>query len=83
MKRETTLLMFLSNQYALHEGLCVNSQVQEILEANFDEKTRDGRVLFYFYITYFAHSIDFFRLTNFAKITNLSCMVSLWCDSWF
>ena len=32
--------------------------------------------------TYFAHPIDFFCLTNFAKITNLSCMVSLWCDSW-
>ena len=39
--------------------------------------------------TYFAHPIDFFffffffcRLTNFAKIKNVSCMVSLWCDSW-
>ena len=26
--------------------------------------------------------IDFFCLTNFAKIMNLSCMVSLWCNSW-
>ena len=32
--------------------------------------------------TYFAHPIDFFCLTNFPKITNLSCMISLWCDSW-
>ena len=32
--------------------------------------------------TYFAHPINFLSLTNFTKITNLSCMVSLWCDSW-
>ena len=33
--------------------------------------------------TYFAHpNIAFFCLTSFAKIMNLSCMVSLWCDSW-
>ena len=40
--------------------------------------------------TYFAHPIDFFFFFFFAlpilkKITNLSCIVSLWCDSrcWF
>ena len=32
--------------------------------------------------TYFAQPINCFCLTNFAKITNLSCMVSVWCDSW-
>ena len=32
--------------------------------------------------TYFAYPIDFFCVPNFAKIVNLSCMVSLWCDSW-
>ena len=31
---------------------------------------------------YFAHPFDFFCLTNFAKIMNLSCMVSLLRDSW-
>ena len=31
---------------------------------------------------YFAHHIYFFCLTNFEKNTNLSGMVSLWCDSW-
>ena len=31
--------------------------------------------------TYFAHPLTF-CLPNFAKIANLSCMVSLWCDSW-
>ena len=31
---------------------------------------------------YFAHHIDFFCLTNLEKNTNLSGMVSLWCDSW-
>ena len=31
--------------------------------------------------TYFAHPIYFFCVPNFAKIANLSCMVSLWCDS--
>ena len=35
--------------------------------------------------TYVTHPIDIFVIgpTNFAKITNLSCIVSLWCDSWF
>ena len=32
--------------------------------------------------TYFAHPIDLFCLSNFVKIMNLSCMVSLWRDSW-
>ena len=32
--------------------------------------------------TYFAHSIDFFCLTNFEKNTNLSDTVSLWYESW-
>ena len=32
--------------------------------------------------TYFAHSIDFFCLTNFEKNTNLSATVSLWYESW-
>ena len=32
--------------------------------------------------TYVAHPIDFFFLTNCEKNTNLSGMVSLWCDSW-
>ena len=31
---------------------------------------------------YFAHPIDYFCLTNCEKNTNLSGMVSLWCDSW-
>ena len=31
---------------------------------------------------YFAHPIDFFCLTNFEKITNLSGTVSLWYESW-
>ena len=31
---------------------------------------------------YFPHPFDFFCLTKFAKNTNLSCVVSLWCDSW-
>ena len=31
--------------------------------------------------TYFTHPIDFCP-PNFAKIANLSCMVSLWCESW-
>ena len=30
--------------------------------------------------TYLAYPI--FCISNFAKIANLSCMVSLWCDSW-
>ena len=34
--------------------------------------------------TYFAYPFSYWLLclTNFAKITNLWCMVSLWCDSW-
>ena len=32
--------------------------------------------------TYFAHPIDFFALPI-VKNTNLSGMVSLWCDSWY
>ena len=32
--------------------------------------------------TYFAHTVDFFCPPNFAKIANLSRMVSFWCDSW-
>ena len=32
--------------------------------------------------TYFAHPIDFFCLTNFGKIINLSDTVSLWYESW-
>ena len=34
------------------------------------------------YTHIFCSPIDFICLTNFAKITNLSCMVSLWCNSW-
>ena len=33
-------------------------------------------------LTYFAHPIDFFCLTNFEKNTNLSDTVSLWYESW-
>ena len=33
-------------------------------------------------LTYFAHPIDFFFLTNFEKNTNLSGTVSLWYESW-
>ena len=50
--------------------------------------TREKTQKFFQYIshldtyTYIAHPIDFFCFTNFAKITNLSCMVSLRCDSW-
>ena len=32
--------------------------------------------------TYFAHTIDFFCLTNFEKNTNLPGAVSLWYESW-
>ena len=32
--------------------------------------------------TYFAYPINSFCLPSFSKITNSSCMVSLWCDSW-
>ena len=32
-------------------------------------------------LTYFAHPIDLFCLTNFEKNTNLSGMVSLWYES--
>ena len=36
------------------------------------------------YIHVFSSLYWFFTVTNFAKITNLSCMVSLWCDwCWF
>ena len=31
---------------------------------------------------YFAHPIDFFAFPILKKNTNLSGMVSLWCDSW-
>ena len=31
---------------------------------------------------YFAHPFDFFCLTNFEKITNLSDTVSLWYETW-
>ena len=31
---------------------------------------------------YFAHPIDFFPFPILQKYANLSCMVSLWCDSW-
>ena len=34
------------------------------------------------YIPVFCSPYWLFYLTNFAKITNLSCMVSLWFDSW-
>ena len=34
------------------------------------------------YIHLFRCPNDCFCHTNLAKITNLSCLVSLWCDSW-
>ena len=32
--------------------------------------------------TFLAHPIGYFCLTNIAKMKNLSCIISLWCDSW-
>ena len=46
-----------------------------------DTKIPSAHIMISLTYTYFAHPIDLFCLTNFAKITNLSCMVSLWYDS--
>ena len=46
------------------------------------EKTQKFQVHISLTYIYFSHPIDFLYLTKFEKNANLSCMVSLWCDSW-
>ena len=56
----------------LFKFFCYQGQITKIPSAHI-----------WFTYMYFAHPIDFFCLTNFEKKnTNLSGMVSLWCDSW-
>ena len=79
------LFSFFGNQISKWRSFEKKKAIFVLLFTFFSHQGNDTKILsahISHTYTYFSHTIDFFCLTNFSKITNSSCMVSLWCDSW-